>query len=152
MQTDLFLKVMEERKSTARKPHKAVRRQEADEAAINIPVIEEQVNVERRVVETGKVRIRKTVAKKRELVDFPEVHENVKVERIPINQYVETAPPPIRYEGSTMIIPILREEVVVTKRLLLVEELRINKEQIEVHKPMEIPLLKEEIEIERTRK
>lgn len=121
-----------------------------ESSQLNIPVVEEKLNIERQIVEKGKVKIRKRVAKKSELLDVPEIHENVKVERIPINRLIETAPPPIRYEGSTMIISVLREEVIVTKRLVLVEELHVNKEQTEVHNPQEIGLLKEEIEIERT--
>jgi uncharacterized protein (TIGR02271 family) len=145
---------MDENKTAAAavrsKSRKTAEQQNTDASSINIPVVEEKLNVERQVVEKGKVRIRKRVARKSELLDVPEIHENVRVERIPINRLIETAPPPIRYEGSTMIIPVLREEIVVTKRLVLVEELHVNKEQVEVHNPQEIGLLKEEIEIERT--
>lgn len=142
---------MDEKIETVRATTKTARKQETDTAPINIPVVEEKLSVDSRFVETGKVRVKKRVAKNRELMDIPEIHENVKVERIAINQLVETAPPPIRYEGSTMIISVLREELVVTKRLVLVEELHVNKEQIEVHNPREVDLLREEIEIERTR-
>lgn len=119
-------------------------------SATVIPVIEEELRFSKRVVETGKVIIKKHVTEQQELVDIPLIREAVSVERVPINQYVEASPPPIRYEGNTMIIAVLREEVVVTKRLLLVEELRVTKQQVETHNPQTITLLKEAVEVKHT--
>lgn len=115
-----------------------------------IPVIAEELRIGKQVVETAKVNIKKQVISRQELVDIPLIREDVVVERIAVNRYVETPPPPIRYEGNTMIIAVLREEVVVTKRLLLVEELHVTKQQVETHQPQSITLLKEAIEVTRT--
>ncbi len=115
----------------------------------SIPIIEEQLLVDKRVVETDKVRISKRVREQDETVNIPLVHENVEVERIPINQYVAEPPPPVRYEGNTMIIPILRETVVVEKRLVLVEELRVTKRQTQTVDTQQVTLLKEEVEVKR---
>jgi uncharacterized protein (TIGR02271 family) len=49
-----------------------------------------------------------------------------------------------------MIIPVLREEVVVEKRILLVEELRITKRQIQTNTPQQVTLRKEEVIVDRT--
>jgi uncharacterized protein (TIGR02271 family) len=78
----------------------------------------------------------------------PTIQEEVNVERIPINQYVAT-PPAVRYEGDTMIMPILQEVLVVEKRLLLVEEVRITKTQTETRTPQQVTLRKEEIHLQR---
>lgn len=119
-----------------------------DDSKVIIPVIEEEVRVDKKIVETGKVRISKKVSEREELIDVPLLREEVTVERIPINQYVDRMPEP-RQEGETLIIPVVREEIVVQKRLLVVEELRVQKQVVETHEPQRVSLLKEEVEIER---
>jgi uncharacterized protein (TIGR02271 family) len=113
-----------------------------------IPVIQEQATAYKRVVETGKVRISKHVREYEELVDIPHFQEEVKVERVPVNQLVETAPS-VRTEGDVTIIPILEEKYVLEKKLVLVEELHIRKERNESHRPQKVKVLKEEVEVNR---
>lgn len=113
-----------------------------------IPIIEEQVHIEKQVVESGVVRVSKKVHEEQVMVDVPLIHEEHDVERVEINQYVDVAPT-IRHDGATMIIPVLREEVVVQKRLVLVEELRITKKLVQTKKQEEVILRKEEVIIER---
>jgi uncharacterized protein (TIGR02271 family) len=117
-------------------------------AAAVIPVIQEQVLVEKQVVEKGKVRISKQVREYEELVDVPLLGDEVVVERVAVNQYVESAPA-VRYEGETMIIPVVREVAVVEKRLVLAEELRVTKRRVETHAPQVVTLRKEEVSVER---
>jgi uncharacterized protein (TIGR02271 family) len=114
-----------------------------------IPVIEEQLQVGKRVVETGSVRVSKTVHEEEVNVETPVVVEKLDIERIPINQYVESAPPAVRYEGDVMIVPILEEVVVVQKRLRLVEELRITKRQEHTQVSQPVILRREEVTVER---
>ena len=116
---------------------------------LTVPVIEEQLLVDKQVNEKGRVRISKRVRETDETVNVPLVQENVSVERVPVNQYVAEAPPPVRYEGNVMIIPVLREVVVVEKRLVLVEELRVTKEQTQTQETQKIRLRKEEVEVKR---
>ncbi len=113
-----------------------------------VPVVGEELTVDKRVVESGRVRIAKRVREDERTVDVPVFRETVEVERIAVNRFVNE-PPGIRYEGETMIIPVLREELVVEKRLMLVEELRVTKRQIETASPQQVTLLREEIQIER---
>ncbi len=114
-----------------------------------IPVIEEQLQVGKKVVETGSVRVRKIVHEEEVKVETPVVVEKLDIERIPINQYVESAPPAVRYEGDVMIVPILEEVVVVEKRLRLVEELRITKRQEHTQVSQPVILRKEEVIVDR---
>ncbi|GAB2538729.1 YsnF/AvaK domain-containing protein [Rufibacter soli] len=114
-----------------------------------IPVIEEKVNLDKEVVEKGSVRITKVVSEQEVPVNIALLQEEHDVQRVPVNQYVETPPPPLRYEGDTMIIPILQEVLVVEKRLLVVEELRITKHQVQTQETQHINLRKEEIKVER---
>ncbi len=119
---------------------------------ITIPVIEEQVHIDKKVVETAKVRISKSVSEESQTIDIPLTQEEVQVERVPINQYVDAAPPPLRYEGNTMVIPILKEVVVVEKKLMLVEEVRVTRKVTQTKDTQQISLRKEEIKVERTQK
>lgn len=116
-----------------------------------IPVIEEQAHVTKQTVESGRVRISKNVREDEVLIDMPVVHEEVGVQRIPIDQYVEQAPPAVRYEGDKMIVSVLREELVLVKRIKLVEELHITNRRVEEHRTEPITLRREEINIERAR-
>ena len=113
-----------------------------------IPVIQEQATVQKRVVETSRVRIAKHVREYEEIVDVPHFQEEVKVQRVPVNQFVEAAPE-VRTEGDTTIIPVVEERYVVEKRLFVVEELHVRKERHETHNPQKVRVLKEEVEVER---
>ena len=113
-----------------------------------IPVLAEELAVQKRVVETGKVRITKTVHGREEVVDEPLVREEVEVERVPIQRVVD-GPVPMRDEDGTTIIPILQEVLVVEKRLMLKEELHIRKRRVETHQPQRVTLRCEEARIER---
>ena len=116
--------------------------------SVTVPVIEEQVRVDVQEEITGKVRISKSVTTETVSVEAPYTQENVTVERVAVNEYVDDAIPSVRYEGDTMIVPVLQE--VLVKRTLLVEELRVTKvrEQASVNK--EITLRKETVNVERT--
>jgi uncharacterized protein (TIGR02271 family) len=116
--------------------------------SVVIPVIEEQVQIEKHIIETGKVVVEKKVFEEAKTVDISLIHEEHDVERITVNQYVDTAPG-VRYEGDTMIIPVMREEVVIQKRLMLIEELRITKRQVETSAPQQVTLRREEVTVER---
>jgi len=113
-----------------------------------IPVIEEQISIGKQVVETGSVHISKKVHEEKVTVDTPTAHEEVSVERIAINRQVDAAPE-VRYEGDITIIPVMREESVVVKRLVLVEEVHITKRIVRMHEQQQVILRKEELNIDR---
>ena len=117
-------------------------------AAAVVPVIAEELHVGRRSVETGRVRVTKLVREQQEVVDQPTVTEQVTVERVPINRVVEQAPAP-RQEGDTLILPVLEEVVVVERRLVLKEEVRITRRSTESHNPQTVTLRSEDVKIER---
>ena len=114
-----------------------------------IPVIEEQLHIHKVWQETGRVQVSKTVTE--EAVDYsvPLNQEEVIMERKAINQYVDTAPAASRYEGDILIIPVLKEVLVVEKKLLLVEELHIRKRNTEQTLSGTEVLRKESVEIKR---
>jgi stress response protein YsnF len=77
-------------------------------------------------VNRGKVVVDKRV----ELVPH-EAHvdvgtDRVDVERVPIGEEVDT-PPQVRQEGDTLVVPVVEEVLVVTKRYRIIEEVRVTK-------------------------
>lgn len=132
----------------------AIRSERGEEKVVSrgkpavIPVIAEQTTVDKRVVETGRVRIAKQVREYEEVIDLPHVHEEVHVEHVPVGEMVEAAPE-VRTEGDITIIPIVEERYVLQKQLFLREELHVRKERHESHEPQTVKVLKEEVEVER---
>jgi uncharacterized protein (TIGR02271 family) len=120
-----------------------------DARGLVIPVVEEQLEVSRERVETGKVRINKTVESKEVVVDDPLTRETVRIEHVPINQVITGEVPRTREEGDVTVIPILEERVVTRTELVLVEEVRIHRERSEYHDPQRITLRKEVVAVER---
>jgi uncharacterized protein (TIGR02271 family) len=121
---------------------------EVSEPPLVVPVMVEELDVQKRRVTTGRVRISKVVREREEIVDEPLLREEVVIERVAINRFVD-AVVPVRYEGDTMIVSLLEEVPVVEKRLMLKEELRITRRQVEAHKPMPVTLRSEEATVER---
>jgi len=112
-----------------------------------VPVVQEVMDVQKRWVESGRVRVTKVVHQHEEVVDEPLLREEVEVERIAINRAVD-GPVAIRHEGEVMIVPILEEVLVVEKRLVLKEELHIRRRRAEVSNPQRIVLRTEEATVE----
>jgi uncharacterized protein (TIGR02271 family) len=115
---------------------------------IVVPVLEEELDVQRRKLETGRVRVSKLVREREELVDEPLLQESVDVERVAINKVIDQ-PVPVRTEGDTIIVPVLEEVLVVEKRLMLKEELRITRRRTTVSQPQTVTLRSEEVSVER---
>jgi uncharacterized protein (TIGR02271 family) len=113
-----------------------------------MPVLVEEPDIQKRVVETGKVSITKQVHEREVLVDEPLCREEVEVTRVPMQRVVD-APIPVRHENGTMIISVLEEVLVVEKRLMLKEEIHIRKHHVETHQPQQVTLRSEEVCVER---
>lgn len=113
-----------------------------------IALVEERLKIDVRQVETGTVQVYKKVVSEEVTQEVPVVSEEIQVEHKPINQYVESAPA-VRVDGDTTIISVVKEVLVVEKRLMLVEELHITKTQIASTTTVTETLRKETIEINR---
>jgi uncharacterized protein (TIGR02271 family) len=113
-----------------------------------MPVLVEDLDVQKRLVETGKVRITKVVHEREAVVDEPLFHDKVAITRVPMQRVVD-GPVPVREENGTTIISVVEEVLVVEKRLMLREEIHIRKQRIETHQPQRITLRSEEVQIER---
>jgi uncharacterized protein (TIGR02271 family) len=113
-----------------------------------IPVVEEQVGVERRKVSTGKVLIHKKVDSDEITVDEPVLHERYDIERVPVNRLIEEPIEPY-YEGDTFVLPVLEEVVTVEKKLLLREEVRVTRRREAERDPQKVSVRRERVAFER---
>jgi uncharacterized protein (TIGR02271 family) len=89
-----------------------------------VPVVEEELVTGTRPVKTGTVRIRKQVQLVRKSVEMPAIRDVVKVSRVAVNKIVQTMPQ-TREEGDLVIVPVVEEQIVVKRRLVLKEEIHI---------------------------
>lgn len=77
--------------------------------------------IRRTVVRAARTTIERTVA-----VDEEVAQESVVVERVAIGRIVEEVPP-VRQEGDVTILPVVEEEVVIVRRLVLKEEVHMRR-------------------------
>ena len=91
-----------------------------------IELAEERLDVAKREVERDRVVVRTRVSEREETAEVDLRHEDVDVERVPVGRVVDS-PPATREEDGVLIVPVLEEELVVTTRLVLKEELRISR-------------------------
>ena len=100
--------------------------QDRDELEQRIPLVEEQAHVEKREVETGRVRVRTVTDERQAIVRDELVKGEVQVERVTLDVPIDHVPD-VRTEGDTIIVPVVEEVLVVEKRLILKEEIRIRR-------------------------
>jgi uncharacterized protein (TIGR02271 family) len=115
-----------------------------------IPRVEERLRVGKRSVESGRLRMRKTVRRRTQTLDIPLEREQAVVRRVPVNRVVP-GPVAVRRQGSVTIVPVLEEVPVVTTQLVLKEELHIETRRSRVHARRGVELRSEEIEVIRDR-
>ncbi len=116
----------------------------ADVAGENvIPLLMEDVSVSKRRVVTGRVRVSTVTHEREKLVDELLTQESVDIERRSIGRPVETAPD-IREEGDTIVIPIVEEVLVVERRLVLKEEVRVRRARQTVRHQQVVKLREQE--------
>lgn len=115
--------------------------------AVVIPVAAETARIEKRVVETGRTVVHKTVSERDEVVEALLARQDVSVERVPIGRVVSELPAP-RQDGDTFVLPVFEERLVVEKQLVLKEELHIR--TIKRQEPVQhtVRLREERVEVE----
>ena len=114
-----------------------------------IPLLEEELSVAKRVVETARVRVSRVTHDHQQLVDELLNHEKVEVERVPVDRPVE-AMPSIRQEGEVTIIPVVEEVLKVERCLVLKEEVHIRRIKTTERHQEQVTLRKQEVLVSRT--
>jgi uncharacterized protein (TIGR02271 family) len=110
------------------------------------PVHQEEIHVAKRRIETGsKVFLHKTVSEHTQIIDESLIQENLEIERVPFGNIVaESDLPRMRYEGDTLIVPVLEEVLIFQKQTRLKEEVRITRRRHEEHAPQAVVLRSEQ--------
>jgi uncharacterized protein (TIGR02271 family) len=122
----------------------------AKRASMRVPVLEETLEVQKAPVDQGGYRLVKEVSTREQLVDELLRDQRVDIERRPIGRQLEgSAVPEPRYDGDTLVIPVIEEILVTEKRLVLVEEVRVTRVEGTHRQPQTVTLRKEDIAIER---
>jgi uncharacterized protein (TIGR02271 family) len=113
-----------------------------------IPVFEETLRVDKTVRDADRVLIKTSVQERTEYAELQLCSGEATIERFAVNRVVD-APPAIRQEGDTIIVPVLEEIMVVEKRLLLKEEIHIRRQEVMQHVSQPVRLRSEEVSLER---
>jgi uncharacterized protein (TIGR02271 family) len=100
--------------------------QEQQTKDLRFPLHVEEISVSRREIKKANVQVALVTETREQLINEELTHVRVEIERVPIDRAVEVAPP-TRQEGDITIIPVVEEIVVVERRLVLKEEVRVRR-------------------------
>lgn len=112
-----------------------------------IPVVEEQLNVGKRVVDHGRVRIRSYVVEKPVEEQVSLRDETVHVDRRPVNRPVTAADEALFVERTIEAVE-RKEQVVVSKDARVVEEIGVRKDAVERIETVKDKVRRTEVEVE----
>jgi uncharacterized protein (TIGR02271 family) len=115
-----------------------------DEDELRVQRTEEELTAGTREVEAGAMRVRKRVRTDREQIEVPTRREEVSVERVPVEGEATEA----EIGEDEVVVPVTEEEVVVGKRAVAKEEVRIKKDVVEDTEVVEEDVRREEIDID----
>jgi uncharacterized protein (TIGR02271 family) len=108
---------------------------------------EEELVVQRQMRDVGEAHIRTRVEEVPARLEVEANAEEVEVEHVPVGQVVSQRVEPYQ-EGDVLVVPVYEEQLVVTKRLLLREQLRIRRVTTTQRQLFEDTLKKERVEVD----
>lgn len=100
--------------------------QPAGPPEVVLPLHEEQASITKQQFVTGRVRVSRVTHERGQFLNEALVREQIEIDRTPIGKPIE-AMPPIRQEEDVIVIPIVEEILVVERRLVLKEEIRVRR-------------------------
>lgn len=123
-----------------------IERPAADDAQV-VELREEEFVVERELREVGTVRVRTQVDEVPARLEVEAFSEEVEVEHVPVGEAVSERVEPWQ-DGDVLVVPVYEEQLVVSKRLLLREHLRIRRVATTRHELFEDTLRRERLSVE----
>jgi uncharacterized protein (TIGR02271 family) len=115
-----------------------------DRDELRVQRTEEELVAGTREREAGQLKVRKRVRTDREQIAVPTRHEEVSVERVPVSGEATEA----EIGDDEVVVPVTEEEVVVSKRPVVKEEVRIRKDVVEDTETVEEDVRREEVDVE----
>lgn len=100
------------------------------ERAAVLPVVDEQVSVEKRLTAAESVLVELSTETMASDLTAQLASEEIEIERVSCDRVIDTVPQ-IRTEGQTTIIPVVEERAIVQRQLVLVEEIRLSRRRSE---------------------
>ena len=137
-----------EKQEQSQTTRESVAERTEDQEQTRIPLLAEEVSVSKKQIVTGQVKISTVTRQHEELVEALLEHDNVEIERTTVGREVDQAPM-VREEGDTLIIPIVEEVVVVERRLVLKEEVRVRRKRETQPYQQRVVVRKQEVVITR---
>ena len=116
----------------------------ADEDELRVQRTEEELAAGTREREAGQLKVRKRVRTDHEHIEVPTRHEEVSVERVPVEGEASEA----EIGEDEVVVPVTEEEVVVSKRPVVKEEVRVRKDVVSDTETVEEDVRREEIDVE----
>jgi uncharacterized protein (TIGR02271 family) len=117
-----------------------------------IPLAEEFARIEKRLVETGRVRVALRTEAREEVLTDTLRRDAVEVERVTLDRILgegEAVPQPRHEADGTYVVPVLEEVLVVERRLVLREEVRLRPRSAEEAVEHRVTLRRQRAEIAR---
>jgi uncharacterized protein (TIGR02271 family) len=118
---------------------------------VRIPLMEEEIGIEKVSRETGHVRIHKTVKTEEKHFSVPVTREDVVIERVSASEDDARLSPELEFKEQTLDLPLHEEDVQVTKRARVREQIVVHPVVQAIEKEASASLRHEEAEIEDTR-
>jgi uncharacterized protein (TIGR02271 family) len=115
-----------------------------DEDELRVQRSEEELLAGTREREVGSVKVRKRVRTDRERLEVPTRREEVSVERVPASGEASEA----QMGADEVSVPVVEDEVVVQKKPVVKEEIRVRKDVVHERQIVEEDVRREEVEIE----
>jgi uncharacterized protein (TIGR02271 family) len=115
-----------------------------DEDELRVQRSEEELRAGTREREAGALNVRKRVVTERQQMEVPTRREEVSVERVPLEGEASEA----QIGDDEVRVPVTEEEVVVEKRPVAKEEVRIRKDVVEDTEVVEEDVRKEEVDVD----
>jgi uncharacterized protein (TIGR02271 family) len=112
------------------------------------PLYAEDLTLSKRQVAGDRVQVSTVTREDSIFVDETLNHERVQIDRIPIGRQVD-AVPPVRQEGDTTILSVVEESIVIERRLILKEEVRIRRLHVSERHQEAVILRKQEAAVTR---
>jgi len=114
---------------------------------LELPVVQEDASIAVRHMQHH-VRVRRKVVTEQRTLETPVWTEDVQIERIPRDEFVQHMPE-ARQDGDALVIPVIEQVAVVENRLRLREEIRIRVVRREHVDRRTIAVRRHEVEIDR---
>jgi uncharacterized protein (TIGR02271 family) len=116
-----------------------------DEDELRVQRSEEELRAGTREREAGQVNVRKRVRTEREQIRVPKRHEEVSVERVPVEGREASE---AEIGEDEISVPVVEEEVVVEKRPEVKEEIRLRKDSVQEEELVEEDVRREEVDVD----